>query len=258
MMDTISLSHSPGILTVSLNRPEVRNAFNEAMIAELASVFGDVGPDTRVVVLNGNGKAFCAGADVNWMRDSIHRSEADNARDAAAMEAMFRAIDECPCPVIGRVHGLALGGALGLVSACDIVVTADTARFGFTEVRLGIVPAVISPFAMAKIGVPNARRYFLTGELFDASRAHVMGLVHEVVVEELLDDTVNEIAESILNNGPQAVATAKLLVRDVAAMTRDQARAYTIATIARVRTSPEGQDGLSAFLEKRKPKWISE
>ncbi len=257
MMDTISLSQASGILTVSLNRPEVRNAFNEAMISELSSAFGDVGADTRVVVLKGNGKAFCAGADVNWMRDSIHRSEEDNAHDAAAMEAMFRAIDECPCPVIGAVHGLALGGALGLVAACDIVVADKLARFGFTEVRLGIVPAVISPFAMAKIGARHARRYFLTGELFDASRAQEMGLVHEVVSDDALDGTVHEIAQAILNNGPQAVAVAKTLVRNVAGMTRDQARAHTIATIAKVRTSPEGQDGLGAFLEKRKPKWMS-
>ena len=255
-MDTISVSESRGILTVTLERPEVRNAFNEAMIAELHKTFGEVGADTRVVILKGDGKAFCAGADVNWMRDSIHRSEEDNARDAAAMEAMFRAIDECPCPVIGQVHGLALGGALGLVSACDIVVAAEMARFGFTEVRLGIVPAVISPYAVAKIGAEQARRYFVTGEIFDAARAQEIGLVHEVVHEDALVGTVEGIAESILNNGPQAVAVAKKLVRDVAGMTRDKARAYTIATIARVRTSPEGQDGLSAFLEKRKPKWI--
>jgi methylglutaconyl-CoA hydratase len=256
MMGTISLSPAPGILTVTLDRPEVRNVFNETMIAELASVFGDVGPDTRVIILKGNGTAFCAGADVNWMRDSIHRSEADNARDAATMEAMFRAIDECPSPVIGRVHGFALGGAVGLVAACDVVVAAETARFGFTEVSLGIIPAVISPFALDKIGSKNARRYFVTGELFNAPRAQEMGLVHEVVAEDSLDSTVNEIVESILKNGPQAVAAAKSLVREVGAMTRDQAREHTIATIARIRTSAEGQEGLGAFLEKRKPKWM--
>jgi methylglutaconyl-CoA hydratase len=256
-MDTISLSRAPGVLTVTLNRPEARNAFNEAMIDELAEVFGDIGADTRVVILKGDGKAFCAGADINWMRDSIHRSEADNARDAAAMEAMFRAIDECPCPVIGQVHGLALGGAVGLVATCDIVVATDTTRFGFTEVRLGIIPAVISPFAIAKIGASNARRYFVTGELFDAPRAQAMGLVHEVVAEDALDSTVNEIRESILKNGPQAVADAKALVREVRARSGDQAKEYTIATIARVRTSAEGQEGLGAFLEKRKPNWIS-
>jgi methylglutaconyl-CoA hydratase len=256
-MDTISLSHAAGVLTVTLSRPEARNAFNEAMIDELASVFGDVGADTRVVILKGDGKAFCAGADINWMRDSIHRSEADNARDAAAMEAMFRAIDECPCPVIGQIHGLALGGAVGLVATCDVVVAADTTRFGFTEVRLGIIPAVISPFAIEKIGASNARRYFVTGELFDAPRAHAMGLVHEVVAEDILESTVNEIAESILKNGPQAVAEAKTLIREVGAKPADQAREYTIATIARVRTSPEGQEGLGAFLEKRKPNWIT-
>lgn len=256
-MDTISLSHAPGVLTVTLNRPEARNAFNEAMIDELASVFGDVDAETRVVILKGNGKAFCAGADINWMRDSIHRSEADNARDAAAMEAMFRAIDECPCPVIGQIHGLALGGAVGLVATCDIVVAADTTRFGFTEVRLGIIPAVISPFAVEKIGVSNARRYFVTGEVFEAPRAQAMGLVHEIAAEDALDSTVNEIAEAILKNGPQAVAEAKALVRAVTGKTHDAASEYTIATIARVRTSPEGQEGLGAFLEKRKPNWIT-
>jgi methylglutaconyl-CoA hydratase len=256
-MDTIFLSHAPGVLTVTLNRPEARNAFNEAMIDELASAFGDIGADTRVVILKGSGKAFCAGADINWMRDSIHRSEADNARDAAAMEAMFRAIDECPCPVIGQVHGRALGGAVGLVASCDIAFAADTTRFGFPEVRLGIIPAVIAPFVIEKIGASNARRYFVTGELFEAPQAHAMGLVHKVVAEDALESTVNETAQLILKNGPQAVAAAKVLVKEVAAQPRNQAREYTIATIARLRTSPEGQEGLAAFLEKRKPKWIA-
>ncbi len=245
-------------MTVALHRPEARNAFNAAMIAELYETFTHL-PDTlRAIVLTGEGPAFCAGADVHWMRDSIQRTEEENRQDAARMEAMFRAIDECPVPVIGRVMGPALGGGMGLIAACDIVIATPDAQFGYTEVRLGIVPAVISPFSLAKIGERSARRYFLTGEIFDAATAHTIGLVHEVVMPDQLDGRVQAVVDTLLKNGPHAVRTAKELIRRVTRLSRDEAREYTIATIARARISAEGQDGLSAFLEKRKPRWLSE
>jgi len=254
--ETIRVDADGAVLTIRLNRPDVRNAFNEAVIAELTGVFAAPPAGTRVIVLSGEGAAFCAGADINWMKKSAASTEAENAKDASAMRAMFRAIDECPCPVIGRVHGVALGGGMGLVAACDIVVAAEDTKFGFTEVRLGIVPAVISPFALRKIGAGPARRYFLTGELFDAAKALRMGLVHEVVPAGELDAMVGSITKSLLQCGPHAVATAKKLIREVMALGLDNAGDYTVSTIARVRVSAEGQDGLGAFLEKRKPGWV--
>lgn len=255
-MQTLKTSISGWVQTVTLNRPEAKNSFNETMILELREIFSAIPDAIRAVVLTGEGNAFCAGADVNWMRDSAKRSEADNRADAAQMEAMFRAIDECPAPVVGKINGVALGGGMGLVACCDIVVAVDTAQFGFTEVRLGIVPAVISPYSVAKIGESAARRYFLTGELFDAHRASTLGLVHDVVRESELDATVVRITDALLKNGPKAVRTARQLIREVTRMDREESRKHTIATIARVRTSAEGQDGLSAFLDKRKPGWM--
>lgn len=255
-MQTINSSTSGFVETITLNRPEAKNAFNEQMIEELHEQFSNVKDSTRAVVLTGSGSVFCAGADINWMRDSVTRSEDDNRRDAARMEAMFRAIDECPAPVIGRINGSALGGGMGLLACCDIAVAVESAQFAFTEVRLGIVPAVISPYSLAKIGEHAARRYFLTGEIFDALRAREIGLVHDVVTSDILDSSVTAIVEALAKNGPTAVRTAKALIRKVARMNREEARDYTASTIARVRTSPEGQEGLTAFLEKRKPNWL--
>lgn len=255
-MQTLKTSTTGWVQTIALNRPEARNAFNETMIAELREIFGAVPNSIRAIILTGEGSAFCAGADVNWMRDSAKRSEAENRDDAARMEAMFRAIDECPAPVIGKINGAALGGGMGLVACCDVAVAVDTAQFGFTEVRLGIVPAVLSPYSLAKIGQAAARRYFLTGELFSAEAARTIGLVHEVVTESDLDEYVNGLAGALSKNSPKAVRTAKQLIREVVRMDRNEARAHTIATIARIRTSAEGQEGLSAFLEKRRPGWL--
>jgi acetyl-CoA carboxylase carboxyltransferase component len=238
-METLRIDASGPVVTVRLDRPEVRNAFNEVLIDELTRTFAGFGPEVRAVVLTGEGSVFCAGADVNWMKKSVGYTMQENARDAEAMAAMFRAIDECPCPVIGRVNGTALGGAMGLVAVCDMVVAVEAARFGFTEVRLGIVPAVISTFVLRKIGAAAARRYFLTGELFGPATARAMGLVHEVVTAEDLDGT-----------------TAKSLIRDISPLAPDAGLKHAIQLIARVRVSPEGQEGLGAFLEKRKPSWL--
>jgi methylglutaconyl-CoA hydratase len=256
-MTTIRIEVREGIATVTLARPDVRNAFNETLIDELRSAFQSFGPAVRAVVLTGDGPIFCAGADVQWMKKSRERTERENADDARAMALMFRAIDECPKPVIAKVRGAALGGGSGLVACCDIVVAAEGTAFGFTEVRLGIVPANISTFVLPKIGARAARRYFLTGERFDAARAKEIGLVHEVVPDAALDATVDGLVGEILKGGPEAVATAKQIVREGLARQRDDAIEYTIRTIAKVRVSPEGQEGLAAFLEKRKPRWMS-
>jgi methylglutaconyl-CoA hydratase len=254
-MKTLSLETNGPVLTVTIDRPNVRNAFNEEVIEELHESFSTIPKKVRVVVLTGGGPVFCAGADVQWMKKSLKYSEQENARDAAAMAAMFRAIDECPRPVIGRINGHALGGGSGLVACCDMVVAVEGALFGFTEVRLGIVPANISTFVLPKIGSRAARRYFLTGERFGAEEAKAIGLIHEVVPPDRLDTKVNDLVKEILRCGPNAVAIAKDVIREGLARSRDEAIDYTVKTIARVRVSPEGQEGLGAFLEKRKPSW---
>jgi len=255
---TLKIVQAGAVATVSLNRPDVRNAFDDVLIGELTSTFATLAanPSVRAIVLTGAGTIFCAGADVNWMKQSVTYTQAQNKEDALRMSAMFRAIDECPKAVIGRVNGTCLGGGMGLVSCCDVVVSVDTAQFAFTEVKLGIVPAVISAYVAPKIGLSAARRYFLTAEIFGPEQARRLGLVHEIAPAEKLDGKVAEIAAAILKNGPLAVATAKALIPQVLSKARPEAIEYTASLIAKVRTSPEGQEGLGAFLEKRKPSWI--
>ncbi|MFN2431982.1 MAG: enoyl-CoA hydratase/isomerase family protein [Gemmatimonadota bacterium] len=257
--DTLRVGRDGSVARVALARPEVRNAFDAAMIAELTACFGQLATDEelRTLVLAGEGKAFCAGADANWMRDSVDATEDENREDARRMAAMFRAIDECPVPLVGRVQGVAFGGGVGLAACCDVVVAAEDARFSFSEVRLGILPAVISTFSLAKIGRGQARRWFLTGEVFSAQRARELGLVHEVVPAAELDAAVDGIVATLVGNGPRAVREAKALIRHVRGLERDAAIEHCVETIARVRVSPEAQEGLRAFLEKRKPTWRS-
>lgn len=242
---------------LTLNRPEVRNAFNAEVIAELAAwaARAHADRDLRVVVLAGAGPSFCAGADAGWMAASAALSEAENIADAETMSRMFGAIDSLPCLVVARVHGAALGGGTGLAAVCDVVVAASDAMFGFTEVRLGIVPAVISPFALAKIGVSAARELFLTGARFEAARARELGLVHHVVDVAELDAAVDAIVKDALASAPGAVARAKALIREVAWRAPDAVRETTARAIAAQRVSPEGQAGLRAFLEKGRPPW---
>ena len=254
-MKTLTLDNRDGIAIVTLNRPDVRNAFNDIVIAELTEVFARL--DARAAILQGAGKVFCGGADVEWMKGSITRAEADNRADAERMAAMFRTINECPCPFVGRLHGAAMGGGCGLAAVCDIVVASDDTQFAFSEVKLGIIPAVISSFALRKIGESAARRYFITGEAFDAAEARRIGLVHEVAAPDQLDVKVAEIIELLRVAGPQAAREAKKLIRTIMPLPWDDALKYAAATIARVRTSPEGQEGLRAFLEKRKAGWLS-
>jgi methylglutaconyl-CoA hydratase len=245
---------------LTLNRPDVRNAFNEQVIAELTSWAAGARVaaerrEIRVVVLAGAGKTFSAGADVTWMSETVTYTEEENVRDATAMSRMFGALNALPIAVIGRIQGAALGGGAGLAAVCDIVVAADDALFGFTEVKLGILPAVISPFALAKIGRSAARELFLTGARFSAARAREIGLVHAVVPAADLDATVARYVDEILSAGPEAVAAAKALIPAVWSSTPDDATALTARAIASRRVSPEGQEGLRAFLEKRKPSW---
>ena len=236
------------VLRFTLARPERRNAFDAALIAELTHAFSDVG-DARAVVLAGDGPSFCAGADVDWQRAAIDLSYDENIEDAMRLYAMLEAIEGCPAPVVARIQGYALGGGSGLAACCDIAIAGEDAVFGFSEVKLGIIPAVISPFVLPRIGPGAARRYFLTGERFDAEVALRIGLVHEVTGD--LDAAVDRVVGELLTSGPQAVREAKQLVRTA------PVGVDTAHIAARLRSGPEGQDGLRAFLERRKPSWTS-
>jgi len=245
-VSALRVEHEGHVLRVTLARPERRNAFDAALIAELADVFADVG-DARAVVLSGEGSNFCAGADVEWQRAAVDLGYEENVEDAMRLYRMLEAIDSCPAPVVCLAHGYVLGGGCGLVACADIAVAKGDAEFGFTEVRLGIVPAVISPFVLPKIG-PAARRYFLTGERFGADVAMRIGLVHEVADDGVA--AVEGVVESLLAGGPEAIRTAKRLVREPPAGIESARIAATR------RTSDEGQDGLRAFLDKRRPGWV--
>jgi methylglutaconyl-CoA hydratase len=251
--------HGP-VARVILDRPAVRNAFNVELIGALTdsfATFSDEPPEAlRAIVLAGEGPVFCAGADVEWMRAAAAMDLDANEEDAGRLATMLETIDTTPVPVVARVQGAALGGGMGLCAVSDIVIaTADT-TFGFTESRLGILPAVIGPYAIAKIGESSARALFLSGERFQAARAERVGLVHEVVADEAaLDERVAAVVEDLLAAGPTAAREAKALIRRLRGQPGAQARALTIAAIARQRTSPEGQEGLSAFLDKRDPSW---
>ena len=227
------------------------NAFDAALIAELADAFADV-DDARAVLLAGEGPSFCAGADVDWQRASIDLSYEENVEDALRLYRMLETIDSCPAPVLARVQGYALGGGSGLVACVDIAIAAEDATFGFSEVKLGIIPAVISPFVLPKIGAGAARRLFLTGERFDAPTALRIGLVHEIAPAEMLDDAVARTLGELATSGPQAVREAKRLIREGP---RDHG---TAAIAARLRAGEEGQEGLRAFLDRRRPSWAAD
>ena len=239
------------LLRITLARPDHRNALDVELIAALTKAFGDVG-DARAVVLSGEGDSFCAGADVEWMRAAAELSYEENVADSTRLRRMYEAVDHCPAPVVAPVQRYVLGGGVGLVCCADAVVAADDAVFAFSEVKLGILPAVISPFALARIGLGPARRYFVTGERFDAETALRIGLVHEVVARNALEDAVGRIVSEILTAGPEAARHAKRLVLDAPLDGLETAR-----RIAERRTSDEGQEGLRAFLERRPPGWSS-
>jgi methylglutaconyl-CoA hydratase len=256
----VIVSRDGAVARVTLSRPEVRNAFNAELIADLHDAFTSLAVEPpealRAVVLAGEGAAFCAGADVGWMRASVALSVQDNEADARRMAELLETIDECPVPVVARVHGAALGGGMGLCAAADITLATAGTVFGFTETKLGILPAVISPFVIARIGEGQARALFPTGERFDAERALRVGLVHEVLADEsALDDRLAAVVAELLSAGPTAARAAKAIVRDQRGMSPTEKRSLTVGAIARQRVSQEGQEGLTAYLDKRPAAW---
>jgi methylglutaconyl-CoA hydratase len=253
----LSVGRGNEVVTVSLARPDARNALNAGLIGELTRCVEElVGDDgVRVVVLTGEGDFFCAGADIGYMRDTAEFSYEENMEDARGLAAMFRAVEECPKPVVARVRGAAIGGGIGLVAASDVAVAEDGTVFAFSEVRLGISPATIAPFVLRKIGPSHTRALFLTGERFDVQRAQAIGLVHEVASEGDLDATVREKVEGLLAGGPGALAATKALLRELRDAAPGEATEIMARRIAELRTGEEGQEGLGAFLEKREPAW---
>jgi methylglutaconyl-CoA hydratase len=241
-----------------MQRPEVHNAFNTQLIQDLQSAFTQLSQENglHAVILAGEGKSFSAGADIQMMKEAITFSMDENIQDALQLANLLQTIDTFPCPIIARVHGTAMGGGLGLVAVCDIALAVEHARLAFSEVKLGIAPAVISPYVLRKIGASHARVLFTTGERFSAQRAYEIGLVHAVVPAEQLDDTVERTTHELLSGAPQALRACKMLAQKVGTMSSTEAMHYTAQTIARLRISDEGQEGLRAFLEKRQPSWF--
>lgn len=249
-----------GVATVTLNRPDVHNAFNAELVADLSKTFDKVTSDgARAMILTGEGHSFSAGADLNWMRAMAEASENENRNDARRLAAMLRKLDQLPCPTVARVNGHAFGGGVGLIACCDLAVALETAKFGLTEVRLGLAPATIAPFVIPRIGVNNARHYMLTGERIDAERAVRIGLVSDTVPNGQLDGHVADLVDLLLAGGPHAQAHCKELIHRISSGQHDEAETdrRTSELIAALRVSREGQEGLNAFLEKRKPSWIA-
>lgn len=258
---TLILEQANGVATVTLNRPDVRNAFNETSIAELAQVFAeiDAAAEVRAVVLAANGPAFCAGADLNWMKKMANYSHAENRSDAGQLANMLRNIYLCSKPVLAKVQGDCYAGGMGLVAACDIIVAQRGVNFCLSEVRLGLIPATISPYVIKAMGEQAARRYFLTAERFDAAQAYQLGMVHELAEDAAeLDQKSAALVKALVGNGPQAVQKAKRLVREVAGREINATLlADTAERIAEIRASAEGREGVQSFLEKRKPNWLT-
>jgi methylglutaconyl-CoA hydratase len=254
---TIALDRAGPLATLTLNRPASHNAFDAMMIGELCDAFGALADDdtVRVVILTGAGASFCAGADINWMRASLDWTIEQNVADAETLADLFEAAWNLPKPLIGRINGVALGGGAGLVACCDLAVASESARFGFSEVKLGLIPAVIAQYVVPKIGVSQARVLFVSGEQITPERAFEIGLIHAITGADELDATVHSLALRMLSSAPQAAGAAKRLVDAVWRLERDAARSYVVHAIAAARTSDEGQEGLRAFLEKRKPNW---
>ena len=257
-MSTLDIQRQGMVARVFLNRPEVRNAFNDGVIAELTAAFRDLGadPGLRVIVLGGHGKAFCAGADLSWMRTMAGYTWEQNHADAQALAGMLWTLYSCPLPVVGRIHGDCYAGGLGLAAVCDVLVAAEGVQFCLSEARLGLLPATIGPYVVRALGEQASRRYFVTAERFDAARAQALGFVHEVAAADTLDAKVDEIVNALVANGPAAVKACKTLVQTLAGRPIDAAlRAETARRIADIRASDEGREGVQAFLNKREPAW---
>lgn len=259
-MVTVDYSHNRRVATITLNRPEVHNALNTQLIKELVTAFGRLSEDDHLsaVVLTGAGKSFCAGADMAMMQAAAGYTQEQNKREARQLAGAFEQINSFPAPIVARVNGAAIGGGMGLLAVCDIVVAVDDARLAFSEVKLGIAPAVISPYVLRKIGSSWARKLFVTGERLSLTQAREIGLVHTITSQETLDEEIESVLRELLSGGTYALRACKMLARDIGDLDDDTAREITIETIARLRVSAEGQEGLQAFLTKRKPYWISE
>ena len=258
---TIEIDQQDFVATIWLNRPDVRNAFNEQSIAEITQAFRQLDQDrhVRVIVLAARGTAFCAGADLHWMKKMASHTDVENLADAATLAEMMRVIYCCSKPVVARVQGDCYAGGIGLVAACDVVVASESAGFCLSEVRLGLIPATISPYVIRAIGERQSRRYFLTAERFDAHEAKRVGLIHEAVEESQLDHHVAGVVHALLSCSPHAMDEAKRLIRDVSCVTIDQELiADTVRRIAEVRSSEQGKEGVQAFLQKRKPTWLAD
>ena len=254
---TIKLETRGKVAWVILNRPDVRNAFNNVMIAEIADAFRAINTrkDLRVVVVTGEGNAFCAGADLKWMGGVLKYSYEENLKDSLNLAEMFHLMFTCPLPTIARVNGPAIGGGCGIAAVCDIVIASEKALFSLSEVKLGLVPACISPYVIRRMGDKNCREYFLTGERLTAEKALVAGLANQVVPDDKLDEAVNARIEQLLSSGPEALAWCKQLLEKAPEIAEPDVGKYTAEVIARLRMSAEGQEGMKAFFEKRKPKW---
>ncbi|MCW2923512.1 MAG: enoyl-CoA hydratase/isomerase family protein [Thermoleophilia bacterium] len=256
----VRVERNDSVTSVILARPEVRNAFGPRLIEELGATFTELShdPDTRVIVMCGDGGSFSAGADINWMRETVSYTRQQNVEDATRLALMLEAIKRCDKPVVCRVHGHAIGGALGLLATSDYVVAAEDTVFAFSEVKLGIVPAVISPFVLRRIGLSHARALFITGERFTSERAERMGLAHVIVPKDGLDAEIDRVVGELLTAAPGAITVAKHLASEVAFRDPREVMMHTAETIASKRTDEEGQEGLTAFLEKRRPSWMDE
>ena len=261
MSDVIQIERDGAVARVWLNRPDIRNAFNEDSIAALAKTFAALAGDAgvRAVVLSGRGKAFCAGADLGWMRKMAGYSWEQNRADAQALAEMLWTVYSCPVPVVGRIQGDCYAGGVGLAAVCDILVASEAATFCLSEARLGLLPATIAPYVIRALGEQASRRYFATAERFSAAQAHALGFVHELCTADTLDAKVDELVSGLVGNGPMAVRACKKLVQDVGGLPIDDAvRAETARRIANIRASDEGREGVQSFLQKRKPSWLLE
>ncbi len=262
MSEVVTLDRNGPVATLTVNRPDLRNALNAELIEQLTAACVALGREAqtgvgpRVLVLQGAGTAFCAGADLNWMRASLDYTDAENRADAARLDTLLAMLDSLPLAVVGRVQGAAIGGGIGLACCCDLVVAAEDAVFGFSEVRLGLLPAIIGRYVINRIGPGHTRALFVSGRRFNAAHALTIGLVHEVAPAAELDAAIERTVNELLCCSPQAVAATKALIRSVRALPADATRAYAIDAIAAARTSTEGQEGLRAFLEKRTPEWM--
>ncbi len=254
---TIKLQIKDMVATITLNRPEVHNAMNEQLMNELTSCFKEISENKAIncIILTGNGSSFCAGADLNWMKSMVAYSKEENIKDSTLLLELYNQIYNCPKPVIGKINGHAFGGGLGLIAVCDITIGLSNKKYAFSEAKLGIIPSVISSFVSYRMKPADMRRLFITAQRFDTSTAHNIGLIDVIASEEEFDDIIQLYVSLVLSSGPQAIAEIKQLITQLTKMDTKQFQQYSVEKIAQLRISKEGQEGISAFLEKRKPKW---